>query len=231
MTLIVSLQGIDGLILAGDSRGTVGDPRGLTAINDSYIKIFKLSKYCGIGISGASEIATKIIDELRTQLAGNKNEFADDILNDTRNLVRARYDDWFGKFPLEKRPALILSLIGYQKIDDKNFIPRTYMLASPIDFAPQLMPNGNCLSGVPQYALYLMNRFYVPEMTIESLARLAVYLISETATQDPKVGGPIQLATITPHNGYNEITKKDVEKIVELNNKENEKLKQFFFGG
>lgn len=48
--MIVALQGKDGLVMAADSRGTVGDPRGLTAVNDSYAKIFKLSMYCGISI-------------------------------------------------------------------------------------------------------------------------------------------------------------------------------------
>ena len=35
MTLLVALRGKDGIVAAADSRGTFGDPRGVTAQNDS----------------------------------------------------------------------------------------------------------------------------------------------------------------------------------------------------
>src|SRR5215217_2138775 len=154
MTLIVALQGRDGLVLAADSRGTVGDPRGLTAINDDQTKLFELSRYCGIGISGSSELAAKLVDELKGVLLGSGSlEFADDILGQTRTLVRNGYDDWFVKFPLDQRPHLLFTLVGLQKNQDDELLPRTYLLASQMDFAPQLFPTGNCLSGVRQYAV------------------------------------------------------------------------------
>jgi 20S proteasome alpha/beta subunit len=79
VTLIVALKGKDGLVMAADSRGTVGDPRGLTAVNDSYTKIFQLSSHCGIAIAGASELAAKIVDELKNNVADKNLVFADDI--------------------------------------------------------------------------------------------------------------------------------------------------------
>jgi Resolvase, N terminal domain len=45
MTLILGLRGKDGVVLAADSRGTIGDPRGLTAIDDTQTKLFQLGKY------------------------------------------------------------------------------------------------------------------------------------------------------------------------------------------
>ena len=48
MALVVCFRGKDGLIFAADSRGTIGDPRGLTAITDSMLKMFQLSQYVGI---------------------------------------------------------------------------------------------------------------------------------------------------------------------------------------
>jgi len=231
MTLIVALQGKDGLVLAADSRGTIGDPRGLTAINDDQTKLFKLSKYCGIGITGSSELAAKIVDELKVALTQDNKEFTDDILKETRQLVRSRYDDWFAKFDVKERPGIVLTIVGFHKTQDDQFIPRTYLLASPLDFAPQLFSNGNCLSGVPQYAVYLMHRFYHPDMTVDNLVRLAAHLIAETATQDPKVGGPIRIATITPEEGFQELTESAIREILRLNNEQNEKLKRFFFGG
>ncbi len=94
--------------------GTVGDPRGLTAINDSYTKIFKLSNYCGIAIAGASELAAKIVDELNIIIEHKNLKFADEILDETRQLARMRYDDCFAKFSLHDRPSLAFTLVGYQ---------------------------------------------------------------------------------------------------------------------
>lgn len=136
MTLIVALQGKDGLVLAGDSRGTIGDPRGLTAINDTQIKLFQLSPYCGIGTSGASELAAKIIDEFKGILFTKKLEYADDILNELRSCIKSRYDDWFEKFKPNDRPGLGFILTGFQRDTTDKLIPRTYFLASQTDFAP-----------------------------------------------------------------------------------------------
>jgi 20S proteasome alpha/beta subunit len=58
------MKAVDGIILAADSRGTIGDPRGLTAINNSQIKIFPLGS-SGLGIAGASEMAAVLLDEFR----------------------------------------------------------------------------------------------------------------------------------------------------------------------
>jgi 20S proteasome alpha/beta subunit len=134
VTLTVALRGRDGLVIAADSRGTIGDPRGLTAVNDSHIKILKLSRYCGIAIAGASELAAKIVDELKVILDRKKLEFADEILEETRTLVRMCYDDWFAKFALQDRPSLAFTLVGYQLVMD-NYIPRTYSIVSKADFA------------------------------------------------------------------------------------------------
>jgi len=43
MTLVTCFRGKDGVVLAADSRGTIGDPRGLTAINDTQQKLLSLN--------------------------------------------------------------------------------------------------------------------------------------------------------------------------------------------
>ncbi|MBI2304445.1 MAG: hypothetical protein HYU86_06820 [Chloroflexi bacterium] len=64
MTLIVCMKAEQAIILAADSRGTIGDPRGLTAINDNQHKLFSLGR-CGLGLAGASEMGATLLDELR----------------------------------------------------------------------------------------------------------------------------------------------------------------------
>ena len=231
MTLIVVLRGENGLVLAADSRGTVGDPRGLTAINDDQTKLFELSRWCGMGVFGSSELAATGVDELKSDLHGDNIEYADGILSKTRALARERYDDWFAKFELSKRPVIGFILAGFHRDEHEELIARTFLVTSQFDFAPQLFPNGNCLAGVPQYATYLMHRFYQPGMNVDNVARLAAYLIAETATQDPKVGGPIHIATITKEEGFRKMGSDLVEGIVRLNSTLSERLREFFVGG
>ena len=69
MTLIAALEGQDGLVLAPDSRGTIGDPRALTAINDTHKKIFQLSEFCGIATSGSAELNNRFIDYFITLIS------------------------------------------------------------------------------------------------------------------------------------------------------------------
>jgi 20S proteasome alpha/beta subunit len=213
---------------------TIGDPRGLTAINDSHTKLFQLTKTSGVGISGASELALKLVDEMKTEFTQNQQEEIDKIVLKSRETIRKRYDDWFAKFAVADRPGLNLIFCGFHRFGGKGNdppSPRTYLLSSQLDFAPQLAANGNMMSGVPQYATYLQHRLYNPGMSVDNLVRLAAYLIAETATQDPKVGGPIRIATLLPTSGFEELGGKRVDEIIRLNGEQNDKLKQFLFGG
>ena len=77
---------------------------------------------------------------------------------------------------------------------------------------------GYALQGVAQYALYLLNRLYESDRTVEELASLAVYVITETASQDGKVGGPVSVITIVPGSkGCQLMTQTAVQKIQENN--------------
>ena len=58
MSLVIAMKAVDGIVMAADTRGTVGDPRALTAIDDNYQKIFPLGQ-CGIGFTGAAEMAIR----------------------------------------------------------------------------------------------------------------------------------------------------------------------------
>jgi len=225
MTLVACLLGKDGLVLAADSRGTIGDPRGLTAINDSQRKLFQLTKFTGIVTYGQAELAAQMIEEIRKQVEDQELGILP-ILDKSRDVLRERYHDWFKNIPLESRQVLGFILGGL----DSEGKPRAYYLSSPIDFAPQLVTTGVALGGVPQYATYLAHRLYNPEMTRKHLLRLAVYLISETATQDPKVGGPIRAAEISGETGYKEVDETTLNDIKEKNEQQNERLREFFFG-
>ncbi|MBW1924201.1 MAG: hypothetical protein JRF59_04900 [Deltaproteobacteria bacterium] len=235
MTLIAALEGKDGLILASDSRGTIGDPRGLTAINDVHKKIFSLSKYCGIATAGSAELNNQLIYSFTKRLEGEDVIGIEEIVQEFFKFSRSTFQEWFGEKPfvshgqpiVDQRPTMTFILAGYGKRGNGN--KKIYLLSSNLDFAPQLCTSGHMLAGVPQYATYLIHRFYNPEMKLPHIKSLAAFLIQETATQDPKVGGPIRMAQITVKNGYKELEEDEIMTIVTKNEDQNGKMKDFFF--
>ncbi|MCK6479597.1 MAG: hypothetical protein L6R43_05430 [Planctomycetes bacterium] len=238
MTLILALQGKDGMVLAADSRSTIGDPRALTAINDDHMKVFRLSDRCGIAISGAAELAARLIDLIVAEVNSGKLVDADPIMAKTVEVARAESARWFGgQRPWfgqgnvqDYRPSIIFILAGYTSDPGGNLIPRTYLLGSNLDFAPQLCVGGMMMAGVPQYAIYLSNRYYNRNMTMPSLTALAAYLISETASQDPKVGGPIRIACLTSNAPFEILPAEKVDVICQRNEAQSKRLREFFFG-
>lgn len=237
MTLIASLEGKDGMVLASDSRGTIGDPRGLTAINDVHKKIFKLCSHCGIAIAGSSELANQFIDLLNKRIQENKISDVDHVVNEISTWGKKQYEEWFGSRPwvstaqqgniIDQRPSMIFIVSGYNSNTDKK--SRIYLLNNGLDFTPQLCTTGHMLAGVPQYATYLIHRLYNPEMKLENIKSLTAYLVTETATQDPKVGGPLRMAKITLKDGYAELPNAEIDAILKKNEEQNIKLREFFF--
>lgn len=229
MTLIVAMKADEAIILGADSRATIGDPRGLTAINDTFQKLFPVGS-CGIGVAGASEMGSVLLDEFQKKNIGNINNI-DDGMSQVRQHSAQCFTDWFGNIPPDKRPVVLLTLAGYRFIDGQQPQPMIYLLNSQANFAPQLILHIPCLAGVPQYAVYLVHRYYDPSVSVGRAKALTEYLIAETASQDPKVGGRIRLSEITPSSGYRELTEQEVEVIHNSNEQLNVNLRQFFLTG
>lgn len=225
MTLALSIMAAGGIIVAADSRGTVGDPRGLTAVNDTQQKLFQLGK-CGLVIAGASEVALAIIDEL------GKRDLAepDNIDQGLQAFGQAATfcDDWYRGIPPDKWPGALFILAGYRPSDgDADSTPFAFLLNSNTRFAPQLANNYPMMIGVPQYAVYLSHRYYEPGISRHNAAALAEYLISETASQDPKVGGLVHIAAVTA-DGFEKLADEEVEGLSQRNAGLNQRLKTFF---
>ena len=228
MTLIVGLRGSEGLVLATDSRATIGDPRGVTAVNDVQENIFQLSSHVGVALTGAVEVGAKLIDTVRREHAGLADMDVEASVGSVRTTARRCYDDWFEKFEVGNRPGLGFLFQGYKSPGHTDPEPRTYLLSSNLDFAPQLFPAGIAMAGAVQYSIYLADWFYSPGLSTHRIAHLAAFLISETASQDPKVGGPIRIATITASEGFVLLDEDSVGEICEGNSRQREEMKAFF---
>lgn len=237
MTLTVCLKGSNGMVLACDSRGTFGDPRGTTAQNDNMVKLYKLSEYVGVLFAGSAEFAATLIQDIRENQDADPTSGITPIMNQIREVVIRKYTEWFPGFlphPIQGRPApikpgLAITVGGYELNEDNiPNIQKIYSLNSANNFAPAYHDYGYALNGVAQYALYLLNRLYVPDMTVDCLTHLGAYVISETASQDGKVGGPVRIITISPEDGCLQLDPQHINDILSTNEARTEDLKTLF---
>lgn len=237
MTLTVCLRGIDGFVLASDSRGTFGDPRGVTAQNDTIKKIY-LVRNIGILSAGGPQ-GNIIIEEVAKTVESENLTNVTDVMDKLREVSRNKFNEWFSGFPLLPipgqnsqfvRPGLQLTIAGYDTENEK-MIPRIYSMVSNHDFAPNLHDFGFGLGGVAQYALYLLNRLYSVDADVASLKHLAAYVVTETAEQDGKVGGPVQIGVIIPKDRAYMLKKEDIDTIISENEKKSAELKELFRRG
>jgi hypothetical protein len=199
MSLLVCLLGIDGLVLATDSRGTFGDPRGVTAQNDLIKKLYLANERVGILVAGAGDLGSTVISGFLA-MPDTASLGITELTLALHGYAREQFGQWFERFAIKPagsdsrpaRPELNFIVAGFEL----NRQPKIYRMSSSLDFAPMLHNYGFGIDGVVQYALYLLNRLYDPESVIGDLQYLAAYVITETASQDGKVGGPVQMATI-----------------------------------
>ncbi|HVB13770.1 MAG TPA: hypothetical protein VNH38_03310 [Candidatus Dormibacteraeota bacterium] len=235
MTLCVALKGAEGLVLAADSRGTFGDPRGVTAQNDSQKKAHILSPHVALLMSGAAELGSNIL------LRRPQDDFPDGVtaaMEKIREVARQSYGTWLPHLlpqvpqgiPALPRPDLGFIIAGYDPAQGSEpAVARLYTMVSGLDFAPMLHEYGFALQGIAQYALYILNRLYEPDRTLPELTALAVYAVTETVSQDGKVGGPVRVITIKPVEGCSELPAAEVEMVVEANKLRSENLKMSFY--
>lgn len=99
MTLLVALKGQDGLVLAADSRGTFGDPRGVTAQNDAQQKAHVLSRHVAVLTAGSGAVGAMVIDLVRPQVTAQNLDGATPVMAVLRDTVRAQYQNWFPSVP------------------------------------------------------------------------------------------------------------------------------------
>ena len=183
------------------------------------------------------ELGATVVQSLQAQIT-DPDSGIEAILPKVSASLAAMYDQWF---PFEKfqvqplnpeeavRPEIGCILAGYPTAGRKNTgSADIYSLVSPLNFAPLLHNYGFALSGVAQYGLYLMNRIYQPDIALGDAIALAHYVITETASQDGKVGGKVRIATIDPQRGYAELPGEELKSLDERDRQVNQALARLF---
>jgi len=235
MSLAVAIEAANGIVLAADSRATFGDPRGLTAVNDTVQKIYRLSPRTAVAMVGQAEIGASLIQNITTSLAALPGATVDQAAEVIRNVGNQFFGQWFGppQFMMGPagpvavpRPDVWFVLIGY----DAGGRPKIITMGStpPFNFAPNLSTTGFAAAGVVPLAVYLLNRLYRRGLDLEITKDLAAYCIVETGSQDGKVGGPTRLAVVRANQDAVVLPDDEAAQIVQRSDRHRETLRNSF---
>jgi 20S proteasome alpha/beta subunit len=204
MTLGVGIETTGGIVLASDSRATVGDLRGLTTNNDTQIKIFIPIPSVAVALSGSGDTGHALMQQIAAGLAVQAVTDVDAVAAQMQNIGRQYYVQSFGPpmwlmnpagIPVTTpRPDVWYLLAGYTQGGQPKLVHMTS--AVPFNFTPGFTNTGFAAIGVAPLALYLMNRLYRRDLSLQIAKDLAAYCIEETASQDGKVGGPVRMAIV-----------------------------------
>jgi len=201
-------------------------------------KLFRVTEAAVITTAGTAELASQLMVEIQQKINEEGAIGVTRVMEITREVTRARYGEWFASFQIQQvagaltpvRPTLQMIITGYDPDADGALTqPQVYQLAAEFDFAPMRSSHGFALQGVPQYALYLLNRLYAIGSSSGELKALAAYVITETASQDGKVGGPVQMAMVRVGGGCDILTEEQVDEVIGSNVERSEKLRASFF--
>lgn len=217
MTLIVGLITKNGIVLASDSRMISGNPAvASTQSNDTVRKIFRITDHCAVGISGSGEIGVSLIESFQEEINKLNNQLLTvmDIAERFRSHCCTRYESWFRRLPVESEriPDFNVLVCGYASlVDGKLTNPKIIKMISYTQFAPMTTTTGFATLGIPTIANYLLNRLYLRnEITLEQALSLASFCVIETESQDGRVGGNLQAATLSDQEVFKEIDEKGV---------------------
>ncbi|MGO8791467.1 MAG: hypothetical protein ACLQVL_29315 [Terriglobia bacterium] len=125
MSLAVAIEAAGGIVLAADSRATFGDPRGMTAANDTVQKIYKLSPRTALAMVGMAEIGAGSAQvrvfcvpvRLSLRVRDEKHRNAARIWEDPRrNSSRTRIPP---RYPSFAKVNSVERAISFQEISDR----------------------------------------------------------------------------------------------------------------
>jgi len=218
MTLAMALRAYDGLVLATDSRAT----RGPHPSDDTSEKFLQVNRDTAVMTYGLAVPGYTGISRLVETVKSRREELTSfrPIASAARSVFQAAHEEWVNAererghdVPADQIVGFILS--GYDSATNQFKISHW---ESP-GFQEREYPEGDLLAAQWHVARLLMSKLFFPEISVEQLSELAVFLLVETAISEPAVGGPLQLATITLSQGFQRLHEKDINEILRRSQK------------
>jgi 20S proteasome alpha/beta subunit len=131
-----------------------------------------------------------------------------------RAYLAQKWNEYFANVPFPNRPICAFTVAGLNPVDGTYNKPVIYTMISQFGFAPSLHRYGFACAGIPTFATYILNRRYDRSSSVDTLAGLVAFAISETASQDQRVGGPIKITTIEA-DGIKELNQDQVQSLLD----------------
>jgi 20S proteasome alpha/beta subunit len=217
MTLAMALRAYDGLVLATDSRATSGPRR----FDDTSEKFLQVNRDIGVMTYGLAVPGYAGISRLVETVKSKRDEltYFRPIADVAGNIFRSAYNDWLKgeqqerEIPADLKVGFILG--GYDSTTNQFGISHW---ESP-EFHERQFPEGDLVAAQWHISRFLVEKLFYPEMSVEKLRELAVFLLVETSISEPTVGGPLQLATITLSQGFQRLHEKDINEILRRSQK------------
>src|SRR5580704_7640433 len=136
MSLLVCFLGIDGLVLATDSRGTFGDPRGVTAQNDLIKKLYIANNRVGVLVAGAGDLGSTVMSGF-LDLPDTPSLGVTELTMALHQHARKQFGEWFERFAIKQtgadsrpvRPELNFIVAGF----NLNHEAKIFSLSSSLD--------------------------------------------------------------------------------------------------
>jgi len=204
MTLVIGLKTKGGMVIAADSRAS-----SMLTSNDTVQKIFQLGANSAVGVAGDGPLAIYFLDQIKGKL--NYGTGISDLAEQIRIIGKQKFNDFFEHLIPDKRPSLVLILLGYTTEKEKEI----YTLDSRDNFVPRKCITGFECIGVPYIANYLLNRLYEIDINLSSGKDLSIWCMKEVSSQDKSVGGLTRVATFSNTQSFKEISSADVKAIEE----------------
>jgi 20S proteasome alpha/beta subunit len=203
VTLILALAGTDGVVLAGDRRTAIEeDDRRL--ITDTSQKIFQVSDHVGVALCGRGDLGVYLLEKLTREARLREIDGISSLFEFGPRFLIAAYDEVTRRIQSRDKPPVGFVFAGLDRDAWGTYgQPRVCSIYEWEGFQPLISTTGWDASGIVWIAEYLISTFYAPSMRVAQLAELASLAISETASQDSRVGGEPLIGMITA-SGYRE---------------------------
>jgi len=219
MTLALALQGSNGLVLGTDSRVTSvqvdasGQPQEVT--RDTSEKFLQVNRDIGVLTYGLAEPGYSGISHLVEEAKRQRFPSFQDIESAAQGIFQNEFNNWVSaqQQPQVARQRVVgFVLAGYDSIHTNQFKVTSFQ--STHDFQAAEVVTPTFLAAQFHVAQYLIVKLYYSEMMVDQLKELAVFLMLETMSVEPTVGGPIQAATVTLRNGFQRVSEDEIDQLI-----------------
>ncbi len=219
MTLAFALRGTNGLVLGADSRVT-----SLEGTADTSTKFLQVNREVGVLTFGMAEVGYKAITRLvASDFTGVRKKrivHFSEIAEKADVIFKQTFMDWIDNSrknsidlqPTDPRLTTGFILGGFDLNETNQF--KILLWHSP-NF--QRQERFEIIAAQWIISQYLFNHLYYYEMNVEQLKRLAVFMLVETEMISPSVGGPSQIATVTLENGFQRLSEKEIQDLINEN--------------